>query len=241
MCRKDEESGVHRTNGLKLWYSPPVSALFVLLILEVAEAPRSYIAEGEPVYQWPDSRITLLACLFLIFLLLFVHSIGRPRLLRLTALSSFALAASMFVLFVSFNYGTNGPDGVLPRFFSPESAMVILGFLEGMRLSPPYGLAPQALAWFFTMVVSVFFLRSGRGMLVSFLESVIFASLVLVTYGLGVHAVIPQWSNMSVSGVLDHTPLSWLTNDELVASGLVVSVGSVAARSRVARRSPQDG
>ena len=218
----------------------PAAALLGLLIFEVVEAPRSYVVSGETVYQWQDGRVTLLGCLFVVFLLSFLASVGRPRLLKLAAGASVAATAMTFALFVSFNYGTNGPDGLLPGLFSTSSAMAILGVLDAMRLSPVYGLAVQTLAWFLAMVVSFFFLRFGKGTRMAFVESIIVASLALAAYGLGVYLVIPQWSARSVTGLQDGTPISWLTNNDLALLASLVCLGFVTVRLGLTRRYVRD-
>ncbi|MDG6926663.1 MAG: hypothetical protein JRN09_08930 [Nitrososphaerota archaeon] len=202
----------------------------------LAAAPFAFVFLGARVYQWPDGRVTLLGCLAVCSVLLAGRALLRPRAQTALALACMAVCGFNFLLFVVFNYGTNLPDGLLPQAFSAGSAMKVLQWTYGERLSPIYGLAIQTGAWFSGTVASVFALRLRRGVGAALLDAASFASFVLMLYALGVYLIIPQWSARAVTGLQAGTPVSWFTNDDLLLCSGVVFVTLFALRRRFFRQ-----
>ena len=217
---------------MKPWYALPAVLSLASLGVSLALAPFAFPMLGQSVYQWPDARITALEVLSMASILFFAATLKRPRLLRLTAAACAVFAGFNFILFVVFNYGTNAPDGILPALFSAQAAMTAESVMDGLRLSPVYGLALQTIAWFIAMVASVFSLRLSRGFRPAVFDALLFASLVLALYALGVYLVIPQWSSRAVIGLQSGTVFAWFTNDDLLVLASAASLAFAAVRLR---------
>jgi hypothetical protein len=212
----------------------PTVLLLGLLVISLVSAPFAFYLEGQAVYQWPDSRITVLEVLSIFAVLVFV-GVARRSVLRPLAAACLAFAAWNLLLFIVFNYGTNAPDGLLPQLFSANAAMTAMGIMDSMRLSPVYGLAAQTIAWYVAVTVSFLAFRWPKGPSRASLDAVLLGSSVLAVYALGVYLVIPQWSMRAVTGLQDGTLLAWFTNDDLFFVGVGAFAGCLFLRYRGSR------
>jgi hypothetical protein len=208
----------------------PAVVFLSALAYSLVSAPFAFLFLGESVYQWPDGRITFLSSLSILFVLLAGRALCRPGTQKVLAATCGVVSGVNLALFVVFNYGTNLPDGLLPQLFSANSASTVLRWMYWERLSPIYGLAAQAGAWFVAVVVSFFALKLPRGVDVAALDAAAFASCVLALYALGVLLIIPQWSARAVTGLQSGTILSWFTNDDLLAFSAAILLLLLAVR-----------
>jgi len=208
-----------------------LSLLAVILLM----APYAFPMRGQSVYQWPDARVTVLEVLSIFAILFFAGTLKKPGVLKLTSAACFGFAGVNFVLFIVFNYGTNAPDGTLQQLFSAQAAMNAMNLMDGLRLSPVYGLAVQTIAWFLAMSVSFFAFRFGKGTRPAALDALQFMSLTLALYALGVCVLIPQWSARMIVDMQNSTVLSWFTNDDLLIVATTAFLVSMALRLTIGR------
>lgn len=237
-AEKVEETAVMDRRALHLRWPVVAGAAAVLAAFGYyfITAPFAFPMEGQMVYGWSDYRITLLAGASILAALLLTGTSGRPRLLRLTAAFCTLLAGSVFTLFVVFNFGTNGPDGVLPSLFSTGGATAAMNVLDAMRLSPINGLPIQALTWFGVTVASFYALRAPRGLAMAAVDAGQFACSILAIYALGVYLVIPQWSQRVITGLQYNTAFGGLTNDDLLVGATVTFFALLAFRIAAKQR-----